>query len=133
MTTRTRSLTPEDRAARQLRFAALSDQVDALERTISIEALAAFGAQFDHPYSPRNLLFILAQCPTATDVAGFARWRERGRCVRKGEKGIAIFAPLPSREETDGSADGEDAAPHRFRPTYVFDVGQTEPLPDGAE
>ena len=48
-----------------------------------------------HRYSLRNTLLIAFQCPHATHVAGFRRWLELGRCVRKGEKAIRIFAPGP--------------------------------------
>jgi hypothetical protein len=34
-----------------------------------------------------------AGAPGATVVAGFNRWKSLGRFVKKGEKGIAIFAP----------------------------------------
>ncbi len=121
-----RSLTPEARQARQERFAALRHQVSALERTVSVEALIAFGAQFDTAYSEHNLLMIMAQMPDATDVAGFARWRERGRQVRKGEKGLVIFASIPERSEEP--ADADDGAARHFKATYVFDISQTDPI-----
>ena len=56
-----------------------------------------------HRYSLHNVCLIMAQRPTATRVAGFHAWRTLGRFVRKGEKGIAILAPIVSRrrEETD--------------------------------
>ena len=37
--------------------------------------------------------------PEATRVAGFRKWLELGYCVRKGERGIRIMAPLPSPKE----------------------------------
>lgn len=49
-------------------------------------------AKFHH-YSLGNIMLILMQCPDATRVAGFNRWRELERQVKKGEKGIAILAP----------------------------------------
>ncbi|MBA3718567.1 MAG: hypothetical protein H0W87_10125, partial [Actinobacteria bacterium] len=44
-----------------------------------------------------NTLLIAVQCPHATHIAGFRRWLELGRCVRKGEKGIRILAPVRYR------------------------------------
>src|SRR5205809_7971041 len=44
-------------------------------------------------YSPRNVLLIAAQCPTASYLQGVRSWNELGRFVRPGEKGIFIFAP----------------------------------------
>ena len=54
-----------------------------------------------HRYSFHDLCLITAQCPTATGVAGFQTWRTMGRFVRKGEKGIAILAPIVGRRNTD--------------------------------
>ena len=47
-----------------------------------------------HDYSFRNILLIHTQNPGATAVAGFHTWRKMGRFVKKGEKGIAILAPM---------------------------------------
>jgi hypothetical protein len=83
------------------------------------QQLAAVAARFDG-YSPRNAHLIGMQRPGATDVRGFQEWRKHGRQVRKGEKGIAILAPIVKGE-------GEDAAMVGARIAYVFDVAQTDP------
>jgi antirestriction protein ArdC len=84
-----------------------------------------------HRYSLRNTLLIAFQCPNATQVAGFRRWLELGRCVRKGEKAIRIFAPVRYRrckaDQTDDQNESEQLV--GFRLAAVFDVSQTEPLP----
>jgi antirestriction protein ArdC len=91
----------------------------------------AFQARFHH-YSFNNCLLIAIQKPDATFVAGFQRWKELGRFVRKGEKGIVILAPLMKltrREENAASESGSDESSPRlvgFRATYVFDVSQTD-------
>ena len=42
-----------------------------------------------HRYSFENVLLILWQCPEASVVAGFGKWKkEFGRTVKSGEKGI---------------------------------------------
>ena len=89
-----------------------------------------------HEYSFRNCLLIAMQCPDATHVAGFQRWRVLGRYVKKGEHGIAILAPMirkvtPEAKECDTGQSGEaDPEPTRrvcgFRAVHVFDVTQTE-------
>jgi antirestriction protein ArdC len=67
-------------------------------------------------------------------VAGFHTWRSVGRFVRKGEKGIAILAPIVRRrcEETQ---DDESRVIVGFRTAYVFDLEQTDgaPLPQTAD
>lgn len=92
----------------------------------------AFQARF-HQYSFCNCLLIALQKPDATHVAGFHRWRELGRFVKKGEKGILILAPLMRRKKSseDASVDEESGARAvvGFRAAYLFDVSQT----DGAE
>lgn len=88
-----------------------------------------------HKYSFGNVMMILAQFPSATRCAGFQAWRSLGRYVKKGEKGIAIFAPmmLKLRESGGaGEASGDDTASTdvkrvlRFRVVHVFDISQTE-------
>jgi antirestriction protein ArdC len=84
-----------------------------------------------HRYSFRNLLLIFAQCPTASRVAGFHDWLKHSRCVRKGEKGIAILAPL-KWSKTDKHTGETTSGIGGFRVVYVFDIAQTdgEPLPE---
>ena len=94
-------------------------------------------AKFHH-YSLNNAILISAQRPDAARVAGFHAWRKLGRCVKKGERGIAIFAPMLRRKDCDEreatTSDGERSV-FGFQIAYVFDVSQTEgdPLPQFAE
>jgi len=87
-----------------------------------------------HRYSLHNVCLVVAQRPTATRVAGFHTWRSVGRFVCKGEKGIAILAPIvrSRREETQ---EDESRVVVGFRTAYVFDVEQTDgaPLPQTAD
>ena len=87
-----------------------------------------------HRYSFGNCMLIAIQKPDATLVAGFHRWKEMHRWVKKGEAGIAILAPLVSRRK-DSAASGEEVDESEpksaktlrgFRVVYVFDVTQTE-------
>lgn len=86
-----------------------------------------------HRYSINNICLIVSQRPTATRVAGFHTWRTMGRFVRKGEKGIAILAPIVGRKRDD--VEDESRSVLGFRTAYVFDVAQTDgaPLPEGAQ
>ena len=55
-----------------------------------------------HHYSLNNIILIQQQCPHATHVAGFTKWKnEFGRNVRKGEKGIRILAPAPVKKKIE--------------------------------
>ena len=86
-----------------------------------------------HGYSLTNTLLIAQQCHARgiepTYVAGFKAWLRLGRCVRKGEKGLRIWAPMRINVR-DQDSDETDERKLRFRVTTVFDVSQTEPLPD---
>ena len=104
-----------------------------------ITAMAKF-----HHYSFGNALLILFQRPQATQVAGYNTWKQLGRQVKRGEKGIMILAPCNfraslEREKIDpltGQAllgpDGKPLtekvkiAPNRFKIAHVFDLSQTE-------
>lgn len=85
-------------------------------------------------YSPRNTLLIFTQMPEATLVAGYSTWKTVfGRHVKKGEKGIRIFAPCSyTKKEIDPETDKiEYKEIHGYRSVSVFDYSQTEgrPLP----
>jgi hypothetical protein len=81
----------------------------------------AFQSRF-HRYSATNVLLIAAQCPHATQVAGFRTWRRLQRVVGKGEKAIWIRAPMTVRR---GDADDDSPVVRRFKYVAVFDVSQT--------
>jgi hypothetical protein len=64
-------------------------------------------------------------------VAGFGKWKELGRFVKKGEKGIQILAPVVGYRRRKEEAEQEsDSKPSRvligFRAVFVFDYEQTE-------
>jgi antirestriction protein ArdC len=88
-----------------------------------------------HRYSVNNICLIAAQRPTATRVAGFHAWRALGRFVRKGEKGIAILAPITARRQEDTAGDDDSRTVVGFRAAYVFDIEQTDgaTLPEPAQ
>jgi antirestriction protein ArdC len=114
----------------ELNEALSKGQSDTLVRYLSV--MSRF-----HRYSFGNLMLILAQRETATYVAGFRKWQELGRHVRKGEKGIGIFAPCryKRKSEDDRGDDREVYDIRGFRVVHVFDVAQTEgdELPEFAE
>ena len=143
-------------AAREQKLAALhqtlTEQITALASGPQWQAWLTVAARF-HTYSLNNTLLILAQRPEATHVAGYRLWQTLGRQVNKGEKGLAILAPVT---RTPGTPTGEpaeatdrlptadtqtdpDSAPATgrstlvaFRAAYVWDISQTtgDPLPE---
>lgn len=77
-------------------------------------------------YSANNILLISLQRPNATAVASFTKWKQLGRHVKQGEKGIAILAPMFfKRDDSSDNSDEEDTY-IIFKKVYVFDVSQTE-------
>ena len=110
------------------KLAALLDEGHSDRLTALLKTMGRF-----HKYSWHNVALIATQCPTATRVAGFQTWRTLGRFVRKGEKGIAIMAPIIGRRRDAGDDDAKSVL--GFRAAYVFDLAQTdgEPLAENAE
>ena len=90
--------------------------------TAYLTAMARF-----HNYSFGNILAIARQRSTATRVAGYGTWKELGRFVRKGEKGIMILAPIVRRKaDKDEEREETSRTVAGFRAAYVFDVSQTD-------
>ena len=110
-------------------LATLADGVAELTNSTAWRAWLEVQRRF-HRYSWGNALLIAGQRPDATRVAGFHAWLRLGRHVRKGERGIAILAPVvPRLRVVDGESGDERwvaGRPHAFRVTHVFDVSQTD-------
>ncbi|MBN2569829.1 MAG: DUF1738 domain-containing protein [Deltaproteobacteria bacterium] len=99
-----------------------------------------------HKYSFHNRILIWLSRPDATLVAGFRAWQKLGRIVKKGEKGIPIFAPIRVKQKQEPKPDEkgiveemkgdvkqkEDRPVTLFKVVYVWDVSQTEgePVPE---
>ena len=52
-------------------------------------------------YSVNNSLLIMMQRPDAQLCQSFTGWKQMGRYVKKGEKGISILAPAPYKIEKE--------------------------------
>jgi antirestriction protein ArdC len=124
--------TKKDNPTQQLIEQAVDFLLQQLEAGKS-EALAAYLAAMArfHSYSFGNILAIARQRPTASRVAGFSTWKELGRFVKRGEKGIQILAPIVGHRPTKNDQEQQtDEQPRPvligFRAVYVFDVAQTE-------
>ncbi|WP_047496985.1 ArdC family protein [Terriglobus sp. TAA 43] len=108
----------------------LIEQLEAGHSDVLTHYLTAMG-RF-HTYSFGNVLEIARQMPTATRVAGFWTWKNLGRSVKSGAKGIRILGPIVGvRRKKDSEAEKDitkqnERVPLGFRNLYVFDVSQTE-------
>ena len=103
-----------------------------------------------HRYSVNNTMLIYMQKPDATLVAGYNKWQQFERHVKRGEHGITIIAPTPYKKKIEEQkldpdthapildADGKAVVEEKeieipmFRPVKVFDLSQTDgkPLPE---
>ena len=128
--------TQKDNPTQQLIKQAVDFLLQQLEagKSETLTAYLAAMARF-HSYSFGNILSIARQRPSATKVAGFYAWKELGRFVKRGEKGIQILAPMVGhrrrKDDADQSSRQDDNAKPQpvligFRDVYVFDVAQTE-------
>lgn len=136
---------PEERRAQAEELqASIVTEIEKLRDSGEWERFLTFVQAF-HQYSFNNLVLILTQSPTATHVAGFRKWQQLGRQVRKGERGIRIFGFRQKKLSSDDSGEGEQAEPSEngektlthFPILSVFDRAQTDLIdptqPDPAE
>jgi len=116
----------------------LKDGVETIQQSERFRLFLVTMSRF-HDYSIGNQILIMIQRPDATRVAGFNTWKDLGRWVKRGEKGIAILAPVmppkPKPEEKAPEKEEEieiEPQPIYFKVVYVFDIAQTEgkPLPE---
>ncbi|KAE8763431.1 ArdC-like ssDNA-binding domain-containing protein [Georgenia thermotolerans] len=138
--------------------AKLADALSALMNGAEFQRAIEFAARFRSHSFNNTLLIWLAhndaydsgRVPSATPtyVAGYRQWQRLGRHVVKGQAGYMILAPVTARYVSDdpanpgswrrlergkGPPDGETLKSRlvNVRPTYVWDVSQTEgdPIP----
>ena len=126
---------PQPQTAKAVIAANVQSLIEQLEAGHS-DALTAYLNAMSrfHNYSFGNILEIARQRPDATRVGGFWKWKELGRSVKKGEKGIRILAPIVGtrrKKDDEAKANTDPAVINKpvlvgFRSAYVFDVSQTE-------
>lgn len=120
----------------------LANITDEKALSAEIRRYLTFFAGFRN-YSFHNTLLIWIQKPNATKVAGFRAWEKKFRRVKKGAKGIMIWAFRPAKNnKQDDSEDVTDAGldkqvqtgtPGKFLPVHVFDISDTEPIDERGE
>jgi len=129
----------------------LKSGVDGIQESANFRLFLTTMSRF-YDYSFGNQILIMMQSPDATKVAGFNTWKDLGRWVKKGAKGISILAPvLPPRPTcpecgakiskgarfcpgcgAELEIGPEAVEPRYFKVVYIFDISQTEgkPLPE---
>ena len=89
--------------------------------------------RFIRPGNGLPAALIWKQRPDASYVGGFNTWLKCGRYVRKGEKGIAILAPMffKDKRQMPYGSEGEFKRIW-FKVVYVFALSKTDgtPLPE---
>ena len=131
--TKPRKTDEERQAEAQQLHERMAEQVTQMRSSKGWARFLKAAASF-HAYSINNVLLIVSQCEQATQVAGFRKWQELGRQVRKGERAIKIWAPMTVKATETDKDSGEDVQTKRtiFRPVSVFDISSTDPI-EGAE
>jgi len=134
---KTRKTANQRRAQAEALQQQITDQVESLRDSGQWQQFLDFAQNF-HNYSLNNLLLILGQNPNASAVAGFRKWQELNRQVRKGEKSLKIFGygekKMTAEEEAEAEANNlpihrnakGDAVKIYFPMLSVFDIAQTD-------
>lgn len=113
-------------------LATLKAGVEAMATSEQFIKALEFRSKF-HDYSFRNTIMIWCQRKDASHVAGFNAWKSMGRNVKKGEKGIAILAPMMFAKKDKDTGEKTGTTLGGFRVVHVFDVLQTEGKPIPAD
>lgn len=131
--TKTRKTAEERKAQAEELHAQLTAKIETFTSSDEWMKFLAFAQAF-HAYSLNNVILILSQCNIASRVAGFRKWQELGRQVRKGEKALKIFGYSTKKVTETNAATGEDEEKTivRFPILSVFDISQTDVM-EGAE
>jgi antirestriction protein ArdC len=118
-----------DNAHREDLTKRLADAIDAFKDTECYVAWLKRQSKF-HKSSLNNVALIGIQRPDASHVNSFKRWLDLGRCVRKGEKAIYIYAPMLAKiKEEEHGREYEHTTVRGFKFVPVFDVLQTDIIP----
>lgn len=135
-----------DFKSREDRLKELTDQLEvgvkSVRNSAEFKNLLATMAKFPH-YSVNNCILIAMQKPDATLCQSYTGWKNMGRYVKKGERGIKVIAPAPYKIEKEVDKldangkvildkDGEPVKETReinvmsYKAETTFDVSQTE-------
>ena len=118
-----RRLTEQERAERRRqdreRLQIAAEQLltsDGWKRWVRVRSQAGLAR-----LSISNQLLVALARPDATFVAGFNTWIRLGYAVRKGERAVAIIAPLPVKERDRSTGEETGDTMMLFKTVFVFD------------
>jgi hypothetical protein len=83
-------------------------------------------------YSLRNQVLVVLQADarglSLREAATFPQWRERGRCVRKGQHGLRVigYRDLPETDEEYAAETSRSGRPNPTLTVSVFSIDQTD-------
>ena len=128
----------------------LKKEADSARADEAFQKYINFAKKF-RKYSFANTMLIWIQKPDATHVAGFKKWKELNRQVKKGAKAISIFVPKMRKvaaKDGDGTSSNSDTTRQPdpniekdldkqiqkqvltgFQIGYIFDISDTEVIP----
>lgn len=137
MTTTTNTTAREQREAKvREAHAMLAQGVQNLRTREDWINWLTFSAQMSkhHRYSFNNMMLIWFQNPNARHCASYTQWQKDKRQVRKGERGLAIFAPIivkTTEEERQKNPALGFTRLVGFKVVNTFDISQTDgpPIP----
>ena len=97
----------------------------------ALKAKAVIVSVEGHALSPINTMMVYIQAHAnglePMVVGGYRQWQKAGRQIRKGQHGFSIAIPVGVKTEKDGYINDDNL---HFWTATVFDVSQTEPLPN---
>jgi len=138
-----------ERAAHDAHVSAVADQVLTDPAAVA-QLIRQLGGSCTSPrvlrYSLRNQILVHTQARdrgiALVDVDSVRGWRQRGRGVRRGERGLRIVAPMgtDAAADTPEGAEAQPADPVAestgrplFRMVSVFDISQTDGADNAAD
>jgi hypothetical protein len=106
----------------------LMTDVEDVKNSEEFRKFLDFNSKF-HKYSIYNTMLIWLQKRDATRVAGFKKWKELHRKVKKGATAIFIYAPASKKiQEKDLEGAVKEKRYTFFIPVSVFDISDTEAI-----
>jgi len=100
---------------------------DFLENSEELKTFISFRRKHFRNYSINNSLLIYRQCPEASYVAGYNKWKQLGYVVKKGSKALNILIPMIRKDE-----EKKDKI-YGFKRGNVFDISQVEATEEAQE